>query len=65
MRRAIQKGSQSIMTTNLFTNLPSDLPDELFTTLLDSTNLRIERVSVHAPWVDLLKLRLADSPRFC
>jgi hypothetical protein len=22
-------------------------------------------VSVQAPWVDLLKLRLADSPRFC
>jgi cupin 2 domain-containing protein len=32
------------MTTNLFTNLPTDLPDELFTTLLDATNLRIERI---------------------
>jgi len=35
------------MTTNLFTNLPSDLPDELFTTLLNAANLRIERIVSH------------------
>lgn len=32
---------------NLFTNLPSHLPDELFTTLLNATNLRIERIVSH------------------
>lgn len=32
------------MTTNLFTNLPSNLPDELFTTLLEADYLRIERI---------------------
>jgi cupin 2 domain-containing protein len=32
------------MTTNLFTDLPSNLPDELFTTLLEANNLRIERI---------------------
>jgi cupin 2 domain-containing protein len=35
------------MTTNLFTNLPSNLPDELFTTLLEAANLRIERIVSH------------------
>lgn len=35
------------MTFNLFANLPSDLPDELFTTLLDASNLRIERIVSH------------------
>jgi cupin 2 domain-containing protein len=30
--------------TNLFTDLPRNLPDELFTTLLDSANVRIERI---------------------
>ncbi len=30
--------------TNLFANLPSLLPDELFNTLLDAINIRIERV---------------------
>ena len=35
------------MTFNLFTNLPSDLPDELFTTLLEASNLRIERIVSH------------------
>ena len=29
------------MTTNLFTDLPSNLPDELFTTLLEANHLRI------------------------
>lgn len=29
---------------NLFTDLPSSLPDELFTTLLEANNLRIERI---------------------
>ena len=35
------------MTTNLFTDLPSNLPDELFTTLLEANNLRIERIVSH------------------
>ncbi len=35
------------MTFNLFTNLPSDLPDELSTTLLEASNLRIERIVSH------------------
>ncbi len=35
------------MTSNLFTNLPSNLPDELFTTLLEANNLRIERIVSH------------------
>jgi cupin 2 domain-containing protein len=32
------------MTTNLFTGLPSNLPGELFTTMLEADNLRIERI---------------------
>lgn len=32
---------------NLFADLPSHLPDELFTTLLDATNVRIERIVSH------------------
>ena len=35
------------MITNLFSDLPSNLPDELFATLLDATNLRIERIISH------------------
>ncbi len=35
------------MTDNLFTNLPSDLPEELFTTLLDASGMRIERIVSH------------------
>jgi cupin 2 domain-containing protein len=35
------------MTTNLFANLPSNLPDELFTTLLEANNVRIERIVSH------------------
>jgi hypothetical protein len=35
------------MTFNLLTNLPSDLPDELSTTLLQASNLRIERIVSH------------------
>lgn len=35
------------MTSNLFTDLPSSLPVELFTTLLDAANLRIERIVSH------------------
>ncbi len=35
------------MTRNLLTDLPSNLPDELFTTLLEATNLRIERIVSH------------------
>ena len=37
------------MTTNLFTDLRSNLPDELFTTLLEANNLRIERIVSHGP----------------
>ena len=32
------------MTTNLFTDLPGNLPDELLTTLLKAANIRIERI---------------------
>src|SRR5437868_172940 len=32
------------MTPNLFTDLSRHLPDELFSTLLDAVNVRIERV---------------------
>ena len=35
------------MTTNLFANLPVDLPTELFTTLLEAANVRIERIVSH------------------
>lgn len=35
------------MTLNLFTDLPSNLPEELFTTLLEAVNLRIERIVSH------------------
>jgi len=35
------------MTTNLFTDLPVNLPDELFTTLQEATNVRIERIVSH------------------
>jgi cupin 2 domain-containing protein len=35
------------MTFNLFTSIPSDLPDELFTSLLEADNLRIERIVSH------------------
>src|SRR5437870_1063910 len=33
--------------TNLFADLPQHLPDELFTTLLDAANVRIERIVSH------------------
>jgi cupin 2 domain-containing protein len=32
------------MTSNLFANLPKDLPEEFFETILESQNLRIERI---------------------
>ena len=35
------------MLPNLFTNLPADLPEELFTTLLQTPGLRIERIVSH------------------
>jgi cupin 2 domain-containing protein len=35
------------MTTNLFNDLPSKLPEELFTTLLAADNVRIERIVSH------------------
>jgi cupin 2 domain-containing protein len=34
-------------TNNLFLDLPRHLPDELFTTLLDAANVRIERIVSH------------------
>ncbi|MCX7408696.1 MAG: cupin domain-containing protein [Planctomycetales bacterium] len=36
-----------MVSTNLFTDLPQHLPDELVTTLLDATNVRIERIASH------------------
>ena len=33
--------------TNLFKDIPVDLPDELFTTLLEASNIRIERIVSH------------------
>jgi len=35
------------MTTNLFEDLPDSFPDELFTTLLEAPNVRIERIVSH------------------
>jgi len=35
------------MTSNLFADLPSYLPDELFTTLQEANNLRIKRIVSH------------------
>jgi len=32
------------MTTNVFATLPANLPEELFTTLLQTTGIRIERI---------------------
>ena len=34
-------------TVNLFVDLPNKLPDELFTTLLEVANVRIERIVSH------------------
>ena len=35
------------MTPNLLANLPRDLPEELFTTLLQARGVRIERIATH------------------
>ena len=35
------------LTTNLFTDLPAHLPDELITKLLEAANVRIERIVSH------------------
>ena len=35
------------MTSNLFTDIPPNLPDELFTKLLEAKSLRIERIVSH------------------
>jgi cupin 2 domain-containing protein len=46
------------MLTNLFTNLPAHLPEELFTTLLQASGVRIERIvsyghqSLESFWYD-------------
>ena len=43
---------------NLFTNIPASVPEELFTTLHEANNLRIERIisdghtSPKGPWYD-------------
>lgn len=34
-------------SSNLFADLPPQLPDELFTTLLEAANVRIERIVSH------------------
>lgn len=36
-----------MVPTNLFADLPLHLPTELFTTLLDAANVRIERIVSH------------------
>ena len=36
-----------IVLSNLFADRPSHLPDELFTTLLEAANVRIERIVSH------------------
>ena len=35
------------MTTNLFVDIPSQLPKEVFTTLISAANVRIERIVSH------------------
>ncbi|QDV30334.1 Cupin domain protein [Planctopirus ephydatiae] len=35
------------MTNNLFSDIPAKLPEELFTTLLEAPNIRIERIVSH------------------
>ncbi|MEI7929056.1 MAG: cupin domain-containing protein [Verrucomicrobiales bacterium] len=35
------------MITNILTRLPADLPEELFTTILQSPGIRIERIVSH------------------
>ena len=35
------------MTTNLFSDVSANLPDELLTTLLEAANVRIERIVSH------------------
>lgn len=35
------------MPTNLFADIPHDLPEELFTTLLQAGGVRIERIVSH------------------
>ena len=35
------------MNSNLFTHIPTNLPQELFTTLLAASNVRIERIVSH------------------
>ena len=35
------------MTSNLFASLPADLPEELFTTLLQALGVRLERIVSH------------------
>lgn len=41
------KGQNETDVTNLFADLPSHVPDELFTTLYETANVRIERIVSH------------------
>ena len=36
-----------VVTADLFADVPAHLPDELFTTLLEATDVRIERIVSH------------------
>jgi cupin 2 domain-containing protein len=36
------------MTTNVFADLPSSLPEELFATFLQAPDIRIERIVSHS-----------------
>jgi cupin 2 domain-containing protein len=44
---ALGEGETMIHSSNLFADLPTRLPDELFTTLLEAPNVRIERIVSH------------------
>ena len=44
---ALSSGIETMTTSNLFADLPDRLPTELFTTLLEATNVRIERIVSH------------------
>jgi cupin 2 domain-containing protein len=44
---AMQNEAVTFSHSNLFTDLPTNLPDELFTTLLEAANVRIERIVSH------------------
>ncbi len=45
--RILEPTGKPIVTSNLLTDFPSNLPEELFTSLLETTDLRIERIVSH------------------